>query len=99
RDETSLRIFDGSGSTPVVIGSNPCASGTGSEMPVVADVDGDGQAEICVTCATTGIQYGRVTVFESSGQAWAPCRSIWNQYNYFNVNINTNLTIPRQQQP
>jgi gliding motility-associated-like protein len=99
RDETSLRIFDGSGSTPVVIGSNPCASGTGSEMPVVADVDGDGQAEICVTCATTGIQYGRVNVFKSSGQAWAPCRPIWNQYNYFNVNINTNLTIPRQQQP
>lgn len=99
RDESTLRIIDGSGSVPTVIGSNPCASGTGSEMPVVADVDGDGQAEICVTCATTGIQYGRVNVFESSGQMWAPCRPIWNQFNYFNVNINTSLTIPRQQQP
>jgi gliding motility-associated-like protein len=99
RDESTLRIFDGSGNAPVVIGSNPCASGTGSEMAVVADVDGDGQAEICVTCATSGIQLGRVQIFESSGQSWAPCRPIWNQFNYFNVNINTNLTIPRQQQP
>jgi gliding motility-associated-like protein len=99
RDESTLRVFDGSGSTPVVIGSNPCSSGTGSEMPVVADIDGDGQAEICVTCATSGNQLGKVNVFESSGQSWAPCRPIWNQFNYLNVNINNNLTIPRQQQP
>ncbi|MCB0819691.1 MAG: VCBS repeat-containing protein, partial [Bacteroidetes bacterium] len=52
RDESQLRIIDGSGSTPVTIGSNPCASGTGTEMAVVADIDGDGRAEICVSCAT-----------------------------------------------
>jgi gliding motility-associated-like protein len=98
RDESTLRIIDGSGATPVTIGTNPCSSGTGSDMPVVADVDGDGQAEICVTCATTGVSKGRVNVFESAAQPWAPCRNIWNQYSYFNVNINNNLSIPIQQQ-
>ena len=98
RDETTLRIIDGSGSTPVIIGTTPCSSGTGSDMPVVADVDGDGQAEICVTCATQGVHIGRVNVFESSTSPWAPCRPIWNQYNYFNVNILNNLRIPIQQQ-
>jgi len=98
RDETTLRIIDGSGATPVVIGTTPCSSGTGSDMPVVADVDGDGQAEICVTCATQGVHIGRVNVFESSTSPWAPTRPIWNQYNYFNVNISNNLRIPLQQQ-
>lgn len=98
RDESTLRIIDGSGTSPVTVGTNPCTSGTGSEMPVVADVDGDGQAEICVTCAVNGVSLGKVNVFSAQGQAWAPCRSIWNQYSYFNVNINTNLTIPLQQQ-
>jgi gliding motility-associated-like protein len=98
RDESTLRIIDGSGSTPVTVGTNPCISGTGTEMPVVADVDGDGQAEICVSCATLGTNIGSLQVFESSGQPWAPCRDIWNQYSYLNVNINNNLTIPIQQQ-
>ena len=83
RDESELRIIDGSGSTPVTIGTNACGSGTGSEMPVVADVDGDGQAEICVSCQTSSIQLGRLNVFESVGQPWAPCRSVWNQYSYY----------------
>lgn len=98
RDESNLRIIDASGSVPVTVGTNPCSSGTGAEMPVVADVDGDGQAEICVTCATSGVSSGKVNLFSAANQAWAPCRSIWNQYNYFNVNINNNLSIPLQQQ-
>ena len=98
RDESNLRIIDASGSVPITVGTNPCSSGTGAEMPVVADVDGDGQAEICVSCATIGVSLGKINVFSAADQAWAPCRSIWNQYNYFNVNINNNLSIPLQQQ-
>lgn len=98
RDESNLRIIDGSGSTPITIGTNPCASGTGAEMAIVADVDGDGQAEICVSCAVSGVNLARLQIFESSGQPWAPCRDVWNQYGYYNVNINNNLSIPIQQQ-
>ncbi|MCQ2370391.1 MAG: FG-GAP-like repeat-containing protein, partial [Paludibacteraceae bacterium] len=49
RDETSLRIIDGSGRKPVNIASMQVSSATKSEYPVVADVDGDGQAEIVVS--------------------------------------------------
>lgn len=100
RDETNLRIIDGSGATAVNIASFACISGTGAEMPVVADVDGDGQAEICVTCGDNNdINIGRVNLFGPLNQAWAPCRRVWNQYSYHNVNINNNLTVPIQQQP
>ena len=98
RDESNLRIIDGSGNSPVTIGTNVCGSGTGAEMAVVADVDGDGQAEICVSCAVEGINLARLQIFESAGQPWAPCRNIWNQYGYYNVNINNNLSVPIQQQ-
>jgi gliding motility-associated-like protein len=99
RDETNLRIIDGSGNTAVDIATFECISGTGAEMPVVADVDGDGQAEICVTCGINSINVGSVNLFGPMNQAWAPCRKIWNQYSYHNVNINNDLSIPIQQQP
>ena len=99
RDETTLRILNGSGSSPVVVGIQQCTSGTGAEMPIVADVDGDGQADICVTCATANPSVGRVFVFRSSSAPWAPSRSVWNQYNYNFVNVNNNLRIPVQPQP
>lgn len=99
RDETNLRIINGSGSSAVDIATFECISGTGAEMPVVADVDGDGQAEICVTCGNNSINVGHVALFGPLNQVWAPCRRIWNQYAYHNVNINNNLTVPIQQQP
>lgn len=99
RDETALRIIDGSGSSAFNIATFECLSGTGAEMPIVADVDGDAQAEICVTCGDNSINIGKLNLFGPLNQAWAPSRRIWNQYAYHNVNINNNLTVPVQQQP
>lgn len=83
-------------------------SGTFDEHPVVADVDNDKQAEIIVTSyLTSGINSpaadyrGRLRVFESDptqGGPWLSSRDIWNQYNYFVVNINDDLSLPIQQQ-
>lgn len=71
------------------------------EYSVVADVDNDGEAEIvgCVAIDNTLVAYKcRLHVYESAEAPWVPCRNLWNQYNYFVVNINDDFSIPAQQQ-
>jgi gliding motility-associated-like protein len=94
RDMSLLRIIDASSGIPVVLASFPCSSGTGVERPIVADIHGNGESQICVTCGL--YNGGRVEVFSSSPaqQPWAPSRSIWNQYAYHVFNIDNDLTVP-----
>ncbi len=107
RSETSLIIIDGTnGATRV---SLPCVSRTQIEYPIVADVDGDGASEICVACFTddnfpfnpynNNSSFGQIRIFEADeGENWQPSRSVWNQFAYFNVNINDDLTVPIEMQ-
>ncbi len=105
RDERELHIIDGA--TGSIRNSIVCVSRTFEDYPVVADVDGDGASEICVTCSFDDNQpfnpfansvNGHVRIFESDGEQWLPSRSVWNQHGYFNTHINDDLTIPREQQ-
>ena len=82
-----------------------CRSRTREEYPVIADVDGDGSSEICVTCffddttpfdPITNTEYGSVRVYGADGESWVPARKVWNQHGYYNVNINDDLTVPRE---
>jgi len=108
RDEQNLRILYG-GPAPFPPGVDaqrnwftaPCFSQTSDEYPVVADVDNDGETEIAVTGATTGTfnSRGRLRVYESASGPWVPSRNLWNQYNYFIVNVNDDLSIPAPQMP
>ncbi|MBK6263838.1 T9SS type A sorting domain-containing protein [Marivirga sp. S37H4] len=108
RDEDFLYIINGSdGSVNISI---PCRSRTNIEYPIVADVDADGSAEICVVCASEDFSPGtrgkdldlyapaEVRIYKSGGEPWVPARRVWNQYGYFNVNINDDLSVPRNQQ-
>lgn len=108
RDEKNLYIINGvDGST---FTSQACISRTSRDYPIVADVDNDGQSELCVTCGFNNqdaldnfcnISYSEnshVRVFRTDLEPWVPARKIWNQNAYFNVNINDDLTIPRRQQ-
>jgi len=81
------------GATGATLTSIPCQSGTRVEYPVVVDVDADGETEILCSCANT------LKAMGSSDLPWVDTRSVWNQHNYFNVNIEDDLTIPAQQQP
>ncbi|WP_421879937.1 LamG-like jellyroll fold domain-containing protein [Marinoscillum sp.] len=113
RSEESILVIttpESDPTNPVISAeSRTCVSRTAEEYPVVADVDGDGASEICVTCtysdATsidggnwTNTQYAHVRVFEADGEVWQPARSVWNQHAYFNVNVNDDLSIPSVQQ-
>ena len=114
RDQVDLYVVDGESGR--VLNSQytnltKCSSNTAYEYPIIADVDGDGETEIVVTCSrienekyqgpnTNGGTDGHVRVYKASPDMfWVPSRQIWNQFTYFNVNINDNLTVPRYQQP
>jgi len=108
RDEDFLYILNGNNGS--VNTSIPCRSRTSVEYPIVADVDADGSTEICIVCASDDFSEGtpgrnlslttpaEVRIYKSAGEPWVPARRLWNQHGYFNVNINDDLTVPRNQQ-
>lgn len=105
RDETDLRIMqfsnNGLGGFNCIETKFPCLSGTHTEYPVIADINGDGHAEIIVSGEDPADRpYGglnkntRIMVFGSPTNAWASARKVWNQHGYNVLNVNENLTIP-----
>jgi hypothetical protein len=106
RDETDLRILDGS--TGLDLESTPCFSSTALEYPVVGDIDNNGTTELLVICDSdtsdnsTAPEFftyrGELRIYQPTNTAWMPSRGVWNQNNYFYTNIKDDLTIPMIQQ-
>lgn len=103
RDLANLRIINGSlvdhetqaaVAAPYDLATIACASATGIEYPIVADVDLDGEAEIVVSGASTSTDFGYLYFFKSDGSAWAPARHVWNQFAYNLTNVNDDGSIP-----
>jgi hypothetical protein len=105
-DECYLRVFDGeNGDIRLEIANS---SRTAGEYPVVADVDGDANAEIVVvandymhTSGQTQCPYPQdiepragVFVYGDSGDRWVSTRRIWNQHTYHVTNVEEDGTIP-----
>ncbi len=99
-EEEHLFIYDGA--TGMELYRIQSRSGTRTEYPIVADVNGDGTAEIVVTSQAVngpgGSGTGWISVYESSNQPWVPARNVWNQHGYNVTNINNDLTVPQFQQ-
>ncbi|MDR2915671.1 MAG: VCBS repeat-containing protein, partial [Tannerella sp.] len=90
RDQSSLFIINGVDGS-VKARFNGIISATANEYPLIADVNNDGRAEIVVTGS------GRLHIFSSDPSGdWAPARKVWNQVPYNVVNVNDDLTIPKQ---
>ncbi len=105
RDECWLRVYDGT--TGKIRFATGVSSGTKMELPVVADVNNDGHANIVVasddyySCSTEkelGLKHPGKTrgimVFQDPQNRWMPSRSIWNQHTYHITNVNDDATIP-----
>jgi len=97
-DETRLWVFSGPDGA-VKLESTEHSSWTVAEYPVIADVDGDGEAEIVVgrnmhpsypSTARTGI-----AVFGDADNSWRPGRRIWNQHAYHITNVDDDGGVPR----
>jgi hypothetical protein len=109
RDECYLRVYDGK--TGNVIYSAPASSGTGQELPVVADVSGTFSTRIVVARANNGgacpspdpLFAGSGAFVTSSGfevladplDRWVSSRPIWNQHAYSVTNVGDRGEIPR----
>ncbi len=77
-------------------------SGTIAEYPLVADVDGDGHADIITVSSNSSwsppYPTGKLRVYESAVPGtWAPAKSVWNSWGYSPVSINEDMTVPKYQ--
>lgn len=98
RDETLLRII---GKHPVTglwgdLVSITCFSNTHTEYPTVADINGDGHAEIIVSGGPSSRSTVYAMVFGSiTPGTWSPARAVWHQHGYNPTQINEDLTVPK----
>jgi len=94
-DETHMYVFDGQG---VPLLSAPRGSQTGTEYPVVADIDNDGSAEILVVSNLTldflPAETPTVQAIRDVDDRWIAARRIWNQHAYSVSNVEEDGTIP-----
>ncbi len=95
RGDTALYIIQGDNGQ--VLKTYSCISVTNDEVPVVVDVNADGSADILCGCERTNGSQG-IEALSNINNSWSPSRKVFNQYNYSAVNINDDLSIPRQQQ-
>lgn len=98
-DERFLRVYNGK--TGAVVFATPNTNGTLTELPVIADVDGDNHADIVVSANLVGAsppaQTG-IRVFQDQNNSWVNTRRIWNEHTYHITNINDDGTVPAHEQ-
>ena len=82
-----LRIYNGSDGSTLYENTDFC-SRTGREHPAIADIDGDGHAEVVAI-----YNYEEIAVLESD--TFPECRDQFSCYTYHITNINDDLTVPR----
>jgi len=108
RDQTEVRIIEDNVTSSITKATfSGVYSPTINEYCIVADVNGDGAAEIISAGSdalvnpsgdpnSTANYYGNgsIRVYASTTTPWAPTRSTWNQVCYNPVYVNDDLTIP-----
>jgi hypothetical protein len=93
-----LHVWDGRDGTEKGLFDLSVARPSDGTVPIFADIDADGVAELVVPGgSTTGST--AVSAWESPADDWPPIRSIWNEQRYHVTNVNADLTIPAREQP
>jgi hypothetical protein len=102
-DECFLRAYHGA--TGRVLFQVANSSRTATEYPVIADVDGDGSAEIVVGANDNqiirdGCEIGTHGVFSYGDRRhnWVRTRSVWNEHTYHVTNIDDDGVVPASEE-
>lgn len=94
-----FHIWDGrDGTLKLEVPSGESGASYQSAMPIFADVDGDGHAEL-ITIGAYALTPDLIRVYESPQDDWPPMRAIWNQDSYHVTNINDDGTVPQFERP
>ncbi len=97
-DEAALRIFDG-GTGRVLFQDDTHGSHTRIEMPVIADVDNDGNADIVIPENGSNEGTPGLEVFKDASDNWVRTRRIWNQHAYSVTNVTEDGRLPAAPDP
>ena len=100
-DRSHLRIYDSVGNIQYQAEHQTRES---IANPVVADVDGDGAAEILVVSSRpldAGNDDARpaLRILENADDRFAPSRRVWNQHTYHHSNVREDGRVPVVEQP
>ena len=94
-DETRIWVFAGPDGS-VKLQSTDHTNNTWTEYAIIADVDGDGAAEIVApNTPSAGGNMTGLTVVGDKNDTWMEGRRIWNQHAYHITNVNDDGTIPK----
>ncbi len=97
-DETTFRIFDGTNGN--ILFEDPThGSNTRVEMPVIADVDNDGSAEVVIPENKNGGGSPGVEIWDDADGNWVRSRRIWNQHSYHITNVSETGVVPSYEEP
>jgi hypothetical protein len=97
-DVDVFRIWDGKTGTRLFeIGGH--RSSTIIEYPTIADIDGDGNAEILIVSNSHASSWGSVTAFGHAGDGWPPSGETWPVHDFAVTNINPDGTVPEVPAP
>ncbi|MCK9537886.1 putative Ig domain-containing protein [Dokdonella sp.] len=98
-DARVFHVWDGrDGSVKLEIPSGESGRSLQSSIPIFADVDGDGHAEL-ITIGAYALGPSLIRVYESPSDDWPPMRALWNQESYHVTNINDDGTVPQFERP
>lgn len=102
-DRSSVKLFSSQGDPLFTIARTARES---VANPIVADVDGDGAAEIVITSSepVLGEDEGEapsptVMVLQNADDRFAPTRRVWNQHTYHHSNVSEDGRIPEAEAP
>jgi hypothetical protein len=109
-DECHAYLYDGAtGDVRLALANS---SATIHEYPVIADVDGDGAAELivvanhsdanananCVADEPAWLKRKGIYVYGAVGAGWAPTRKLWTQHTYHVTNAESDGNVPLSEQ-
>lgn len=96
QDTLAVKILDSLTGQELVNFEN--SSGTLWEYPLIVDLDGDSSGELVVS--SNNYSEGKFTgirVLDGGDKKWKAASRVWNQHSYHTTNINSNGTIPTQE--